>query len=137
MQCYRNILVALDCSPVDNAVIEQVLALALQFGATVHLLHVIHSHTLDQERILRQQALVMLDDYTAIMQSAGIDSRVIIRSGEPENEILNEIEANSYDLLAMATHGHNFFGRLLLGSVSRSLRQKITIPLLLIPTQNR
>ena len=48
MPVYRNILVAIDCSPVDDAVIAQVSALALQVGATVHLLHVVHSHTLDQ-----------------------------------------------------------------------------------------
>jgi universal stress protein A len=132
MPVYRNILVAIDCSPVDDAVIAQVSALALQVGATVHLLHVVHSHTLDQERALRTEALVILDGYCKKMQSEGIDSKVVIRSGEPDREILKELEENSYDLLAMATHGHSLLGRILFGSVSRALRQKITIPLLLI-----
>ena len=35
---------------------EHVAALALQNKATVHLLHVVHSHTLDQDRTLREQA---------------------------------------------------------------------------------
>jgi nucleotide-binding universal stress UspA family protein len=137
MPVYRNILVAIDCSPVDAALVGQVSALALQLGATVHLLHVVHSHTLDQERSLRAEAQVTLDRYCMKMQADGIDSRVVIRSGEPDREILREMEGNSYDLLAMATHGHNLLGRILFGSVSRSLRQKISIPLLLIKTQRR
>jgi len=32
----------------------------------------------------------------------------------------------------MAAHGHSLFGRILFGSVSRALRNKITIPLLLV-----
>ena len=137
MQRYRNILVAIDCSPVDDTVIAQVSALALKIGATVHLLHVVHSHTLDQDRALREEALVVLDSYCRQMQSEGIDARIIIRSGEPDREILEEIAGNRYDLLAMATHGHNLMGRILFGSVSRTLRQKITIPLLLIKAEPR
>jgi universal stress protein A len=132
MPVYRNILVAIDCSPVDEAVISQVSALAHQVGATVHLLHVVHSHTLDQDRILREEAIVILDRYCEKMHSEGIDSKALIRSGEPDREILSELEENRYDLLAMATHGHSLLGRILFGSVSRALRQKITIPLLLI-----
>jgi nucleotide-binding universal stress UspA family protein len=132
MPVYRNILVAIDCSPVDEAVIAAVSSLALQLGATVHLLHVVHSHTIDQDRILRTEALATLDRYRQQMQSSGIDAGTVLRSGEPDREILNELENNSYDLLAMATHGHNLLGRILFGSVSRKLRQKITLPLLLI-----
>jgi universal stress protein A len=136
MPVYRNILVAIDCSPVDEAVISQVSALALQVGATVHLLHVVHSHTLDQDRILREEALAVLDQYCEEMQSEGINSKALIRSGEPDREILSELEENQYDLLAMATHGHSLLGRILFGSVSRALRQKITIPLLLIRAEH-
>ena len=50
MQVYKKILVAMDCSPVDDAIIEHVSALALQNNAQVFLLHVVHSHTLDQDR---------------------------------------------------------------------------------------
>ena len=135
MPVYSNILVAIDCSPVDEAVIEQVSALAHQLHATVHLLHVVHSHTIDQDRILRAEAQTTLDRYCGQMKSEGINTSVVIRSGEPDGEILKEIEGNRYDLLAMATHGHSLFGRILFGSVSRALRQKITIPLLLIKAE--
>ncbi|EAT58978.1 universal stress protein [Chlorobium ferrooxidans] len=132
MHRYRNILTAIDCSDADMTVIEHVSSLASEPGSVVHLLHVVHSHTLDQDRDLRMQAVTLLNGYREKMQADGIDARVIIRSGEPEDEILSEIEENGYDLLAMATHGHRLPERILFGSVSRTLRKKITIPLLLI-----
>ena len=132
MKLYKEILVAIDCSPVDKTIIEHVSALARQLGATLHLLHVVHSHTLDQERYFREQSIITLDRYRKTLQTEGIDARTVIRSGEPEREILREIEENGYDLLAMALHGHRLPGRILFGSVSRTLREKITIPLLLV-----
>ena len=65
-------------------------------------------------------------------RAEGVDARAIIKKGEPEAEIMNEIETGEYDLVAMATHGHTFLGDILFGSVSDSLKHKLTIPLLLL-----
>lgn len=135
MQVYKNILVTIDCSPVDNAVIDHVSALAIQNKSTVYLLHVVHSHTLEQDRALRAKATSSMEKYCNKLQQQGIEVQTIIRSGEPDDEILDEIEKNDYDLVAMATHGHSFFGDLLYGSVSRTLKHKIKVPLLLISGQ--
>ncbi len=132
MKVFREILVAIDCSPVDDFLVEEVSALALQLGATLHLLHVVHSHTLDQERFFRAESMLILDRYRQKLEAQGIDVTVLIRSGEPEQEILKEIERKSYDLVAMAAHGHSLPERILFGSVSRSLRQNISIPMLII-----
>ena len=132
MFIYKNILVAIDCSEVDTVILNHVSPLALKLDATVHLLHVIHSHTLDQDRYLREQSLPLLEGYQKKLQEKGIDAHVVIRSGEPEIEILTEIDDHPYDLFAMAAHGHRLPGRIMFGSVSRTLREKITIPLLLI-----
>ena len=98
MKLYKEILVAIDCSPVDETIIEHVSALAHQLGATLHLLHIVHSHTLDQERYFREQSIIILERYRNQLQAEGIDARTVIRSGEPEKEILREIEENGYDL---------------------------------------
>ncbi|MFH2001148.1 MAG: universal stress protein [Planctomycetota bacterium] len=132
MQVYKKILVAMDCSAVDDAIIEHVSALALQNRSHVHLLHVVHSHTLDQDRALRELAERTLNAFCDKLKEQGVDARVLIRSGEPDEQILKEIEGKDYDLVAMATHGHSFIGDLLFGSVSRTLKHKISIPLLLI-----
>ena len=132
MQVYRKILVAIDCTSVDDAIIEHVSALALQNNAQIYLLHVVHSHTLDQDRALREVAEVSLKSHCEVLKAQGIEARIVIRSGEPDTEILAEIEGKDYDLVAMATHGHSFIGAILFGSVSRTLKHKISIPLLLI-----
>ncbi|MBU1699183.1 MAG: universal stress protein [Candidatus Eisenbacteria bacterium] len=132
MQVYKKILVTIDCSSVDDVIIEHVSALALQNNAQVYLLHAVHSHTLDQDRALREQANVFLKSRCEALQARGIDTHILIKSGEPDAEILKEIEGNDYDLVAMATHGHTFIGDILFGSVSRTLKHKISIPLLLI-----
>jgi universal stress protein A len=132
MQVYKKILVAMDCSSVDDAIIEHVSALALQNNAQVYLLHVVHSHTLDQDRALRELAEATLKSRCEILQARGIEARIVIRKGEPDTEILEEIEGKDYDLVAMATHGHSFIGDILFGSVSRTLKHRISIPLLLI-----
>ena len=132
MQVYKKILVAIDCSPVDEVILKHVSALAKQNEAQVYLMHVVHSHTLDQDRILHEKTSECMQSCQKQLQEQGIDAAVIIRSGEPDRQILKEIRENDYDLVAMATHGHNFIGDLLFGSVSRTLKHKITIPLLLI-----
>ncbi|MFH1130342.1 MAG: universal stress protein [Pseudomonadota bacterium] len=132
MQVYKKILVTMDCSPVDDTIIEHVSALALQNTAQVCLLHVVHSHTLDQDHALRELAERSLKAHRDKLKVRGIDAQILIRSGEPDTEILKEIEEKDYDLVAMATHGHSFIGDILFGSVSRTLKHKISKPLLLI-----
>jgi nucleotide-binding universal stress UspA family protein len=132
MQVYKKILVTMDCSPVDDVIVRHVAALAQQNRAEVHLLHVVHSHTLDQDRILREQAESSLKAHLENLVRLGIKANIVLRSGEPEEEILAEVENSDYDLVAMALHGHTFMADALLGSVSRSLKHSIRIPLLLL-----
>jgi len=132
MQVYKNILVTIDCSSVDEKILDHVALLARQNNAKVVLLHVVHSHTLDQERALREKAQTILNRYLKKLQTKGVEAAVLIRSGEPEKEILDEIETNKYDLVAMGTHGHRLLGDILFGSVSDTLKHKISVPLLLI-----
>jgi universal stress protein A len=132
MQVYRNILVTMDCSPVDDAIIQHISRVALQNEATLHLLHVVHSHTLDEDRALRERCEAALGTHIEQLRTRGIDARMVIRSGEPDREVLKEIDVGEYDLVAMATHGHSLIGSILFGSVSRSLKQNIRIPLLLL-----
>ncbi len=132
MQVYKKILVTMDCSDVDEVVLEHISALALQNSALVCLLHVVHSHTIDQDRTLRQQAESVLAVKREQLSRKGIETVIVLRSGEPEDEIIQEVEESDYDLVAMATHGHGFICDALFGSVSRALKHKLTVPLLLV-----
>jgi nucleotide-binding universal stress UspA family protein len=135
LQIYKKILVTIDCSDVDGPILDHAGALAQQNNAQLVLLHVIHAHTIDQDRALRDKSSIAMGTYLARMQAQGVDAQSIIKSGEPEAEIIKEIEAGDYDLVAMATHGHTFIGDILFGSVSDSLKHKISIPLLLLKNE--
>lgn len=132
MQLYSKILVTMDCSPVDDAIIAHISLLAKQNEAEVFLLHVIHAHTLDQKRALGEKAEKHLKTHRARLEKEGVTANIVLRTGEPEDEILEEIQKKDYDLVAMATHGHHFLADILYGSVSDKLKHSISIPLLLI-----
>ncbi|MFH1136854.1 MAG: hypothetical protein V1816_12320, partial [Pseudomonadota bacterium] len=57
-------------------------ALARQNDAKVALLHVVHSHTLDQDRVMREKAEVCLKRHGETLGRQGIETEVLIRSGE-------------------------------------------------------
>jgi len=137
MQIYKNILVTIDCSKADDAILDHISKIALQNQSNVFLLHVIHSHTLDQDRALKKEAGEYLDRYKNMLENKGIKTIVLLIMGEPENEILKEINNGNYDLVAMGTHGHSFFGDILYGSVSDKLKHKIDIPLLLLKSKQK
>ena len=132
MALYQRILVTLDCSPADETIIAHVVALAAIHKSEVVLLHVVHSHTLDQDRFMREQTAETVEAAKRRFEEAGIPVSAVMRSGEPEEEVLMEIAASNYDLLAMATHGHSHMMGLLLGSVSEHVKHRVHIPMLLV-----
>lgn len=132
MAVYQNILITLDCSDVDDTIVRHILSLAQSEQASVVLVHVVHSHTLDQDRILKEKADLSIERHRQQFAAAGIPVTTKLLSGEPEAELVREIEAHPYDLVAMATHGHTYFSDLLLGSVSNHLKHNVKVPILLI-----
>jgi nucleotide-binding universal stress UspA family protein len=129
---YSNILVLLDCTPVDDAVVHEVLRIALCGNAKVTLVHVVHSHTLDQDRVLRKKTDACVSERIRQFTASSVKADSVFLSGEPETELVRLINSGTYDLVAMATHGHKFFQDILLGSVSDYLKHTVHIPLLMI-----
>ena len=132
MGLYNKILVTLDCSSVDKAIVSHIVQLAKIHHASVELLHIVHTQTLDQREYLMGKAESCMEENKKIFKKEGVEVSSIIKIGEPESEIYQVIEENNYDLIALATHGHHFFMDILYGSVSNSLKHKIDIPILLI-----
>ena len=56
MCLFSHILVLLDCSSVDDPIIERIIKIAGCGKAQVTLVHVVHSHTLDQDRALKEKS---------------------------------------------------------------------------------
>jgi nucleotide-binding universal stress UspA family protein len=136
---YKKILMPLDNSPSDQAIINHVQSLAKQTGASVILVHVADGYVArlqnelnlaDSEEIKNDE--LYLERRKKEMQKAGLNVKTLLVQGEPADEILKIAEQEHCDLIAMATHGHRFVKDLILGSVADNIRHRIDIPVLMI-----
>ena len=134
---YDKILVTLDASPTDRAIIEHIKALAKTMHSRVALLHVADgwaARTYGADAVSPEitQDKAYLEKVRAEFQSAGISAEAELAYGEPAKEIVRWVEEKDCDLVAMSTHGHRFIADLFLGSTSRQVRHSISVPVLLL-----
>jgi len=136
---YSHILVPLENSPADDTVVAHVAKLAQKSGGRVSLIHVADGYVArnyDQLKLAPSQE--MLEDVEYLkkreseLQSLNIVTSAHLAWGEPADEIIKFAEEINCDLIAMATHGHGLVADFVLGSVTRSVRHRTNIPVLLI-----
>ncbi|HTQ31777.1 MAG TPA: universal stress protein [Opitutaceae bacterium] len=134
---YNKILVTLDATPTDRAIIEHVKPLAKWAASRVVLLHVADgwaARTYGSDAVSREitEDSAYLEKVLAEFQSAGIPAEAELAYGEPGKEITKWVEKKGCDLVAMSTHGHGFLADLFLGSASRRVRHSVRVPVLLL-----
>jgi len=134
---YKTILVTLDGTPTDRAIIEHIERLAKFMHSRVVLLHVADgwaARTYGADAVSPEvaQDKAYLAKVRAEFQSAGIHADAELAFGEPADEIIKWVEEKGCDLVAMSTHGHRFIADLFLGSTSRRVRHSIKVPVLLL-----
>ncbi|HEY8793595.1 MAG TPA: universal stress protein [Gemmatimonadaceae bacterium] len=136
---YKRILVPLEHTAYDEAILEHVRTLAGFCKSAVILIHVadgwaarnIHQLALrESEEIQGDRAY--LEGIAAGLERDGFETDAILASGDPVREIAAAAMRERCDLIAMSTHGHRFFSDLLYGSVADSLRHRCTVPILLV-----
>lgn len=139
---YKTILVTMDSTPTDRAIIEHIKKLAKFMHAKVILLHVADGWT---ARTFGPDAVgpevtedtAYLNQVLSEFQTAGIPAEAQLAFGEPSKEIIKFVEQKGCDLVAMSTHGHGPLEDLILGSVADNLRHQIDIPILMIRAVNK
>lgn len=73
------------------------------------------------------------DDVQAELPSCPfITDSIMVKIGNPVDEILLEIEDNSYDMVVMGAHGHGALAGALMGSVSRRVVRRCKTPVMVI-----
>jgi nucleotide-binding universal stress UspA family protein len=136
---YRHILVPLENSPYDGAILEHVRRLARLCGASVTLIHVADGFAarnvaqleLRESEEMREDR-AYLERVAAEMTRGGIETDAVLAGGDPASEISAAAERERCDLIAMSTHGHRWLKDLLYGSVADAVRHRSTIPVLLV-----
>ena len=143
---YNKILVPLDGSPLAEAVLSHVEALANLEGAEVTLLMVavypvaefafsdpnLVSDILDT---LEAETLNYIQSIRTRLQRAGIRTSILVREGSVAETILDVCSEIHADLIAMSTHGRSGVSRWLLGSVADRIINHSPVPVLLIRPQ--
>ncbi|MFN8178731.1 MAG: universal stress protein [bacterium] len=139
---YRKILVALENSQADRAIVAHIDELARLTHATLVLVHVAdgwvarnwgHLNLAESEEIRQDRAY--LESVRERFASSGIPAEAVLLMGEPADQIVRVAEERQVDLIAMSTHGHRFLADLLFGSTARKVRHTVEIPVLLLKAQ--
>jgi nucleotide-binding universal stress UspA family protein len=136
---YKRILVAIENSDADRAILAHVETLARLTGASLVLVHVAdgfgarHFDDLklrESEEIKEDRAY--LEKLGTDMAAKGFTVETKLMMGTPSTELAKAVESEKVDLLAMATHGHRFLEDWLKGSTVDRVRHLVTVPVILV-----
>jgi universal stress protein A len=134
---YNTILVTLDGTPTDRAIIEHVKELAKLAHSRLVLLHVADgwaARTYGPDAVSPEIAedTAYLKKVRDEFQSEGIPTEAELAYGEPSKEIIKWVQQKGCDLVAMSTHGHRFLADVFLGTTASRVQHSISAPVLLL-----
>ena len=134
---YETILVTLDGTASDRAIVEHVQQLAKLAHSRLVLLHVADgwaARTYGPDAVSPEIAedTAYLKKVLAEFQAAGVPAEAELAYGDPSKEIIKWVQQKGCDLVAMSTHGHRFLADIFLGTTASRVQHSISAPVLLL-----
>jgi nucleotide-binding universal stress UspA family protein len=134
---YKTILVTVDGTPTDRAIIDHVKQLAKLSQGRVVLLHVADgwaARTYGRDAVSREitEDTDYLKQVRSEFEASGIAADAELAYGDPAKEIIRWVKQKGCDLVAMSTHGHRFFADLFLGTTASRVQHNVSVPVLLL-----
>ena len=134
---YDKILVTLDGTATDRAIIEHVKQLAKVMASHLVLLHVADgwaARTYGRDAVSReiQDDTSYLEKVRGEFEREGIPAESELAFGDPAKEIIQWVQEKGCDLVAMSTHGHRFLADIFLGTTATQVQHSISVPVLLL-----
>lgn len=129
----KRILVPLDFSDLAKVALDQAAALALQFGGSLVVTHIVEPiiYPVDYlvvpqameegNLILFQKARERLTEIKKELADLGLRAEIDVRMGRPYFEITELAKKKKADLLIIATHGHKGLKHFYLGSTAEKV----------------
>lgn len=114
---YKRILVPLDGSKLAEAPLDYAVWLAQKSRAELVLMHVYGGKASDKWHYLRSQGEAIFQK-TRQQGQTPVEVKVEDVSGDPATQIIEYVNDNQVDLIAMSTHGHTGIRHWLLGNVA-------------------
>jgi nucleotide-binding universal stress UspA family protein len=136
---YQRILVPVEHSAYDTAILAHVRGLARLAGASIVLIHVADGWAArnanhlalresEEMKVDREYLERLCEEFLA----DGIPAEAVLAGGDPSTEIAAAALRERCDLIAMSTHGHRFVKDLVYGSVANEVRHVSRVPVLLV-----
>jgi nucleotide-binding universal stress UspA family protein len=134
---YKTILVTLETTPTDRAIIEHIKKLAKIMGSQVVLLHVATGvpaqfHGVEAAGKEVEEDRAYLTAVNREFENEGVSCRWELAFGDPVREIVKWVQAKGCDLVAMSTHGHKLVADLILGATASRVQHSLSVPMLLL-----
>jgi len=140
---YKKILIPLENSKADKAILHHIKPLAKMNGASLLLMHVADGWVArNYERLNLAESEEMKTDRAYLEKVAeslredGFEVSHVLAMGEPSDEIIKFARKHKVDLIAMSTHGHRFISDLLYGSTADKVRHLVDVPVLLLKAKH-
>jgi len=134
---YRKILIPLDASSTDRAIVTHIRSIAKLMQSRVVLLHVATgwaaqwfggnavSREIDEDK-------AYLESVRAEFVADGIPAETELAYGDPAREIVRWVREHGCDLVAMSTHGHRAIADIFLGTTAIRVQHRVKVPVLLL-----
>jgi universal stress protein A len=143
---FARILVPTDFGPPSDAALATAKALAAQFGASIHLIHILHdpyaaaTYASDVYGYLpsglkeswRRDAQAHLDALLTPAEQTQFHVTRLVMFGSPATAIVEYARQNGVNLIVMGTHGRGGVAHLLLGSVAERVVRTADCPVLTV-----
>ncbi len=136
---YQHILVAVENSKADEAIIDHIITLARMTSGRLLLVHVADGFAARHFEDLELRESEEIRDDRAYLQrrvdelrNAGLQVHCRLAMGDPATEIIRIADEEHVDLIAMSTHGHRFLSDIIHGTTVDKVRHTVRVPVLLL-----
>lgn len=136
---YRRILVPLEHSSSDQAILDHVRKLAALCTSSIVLIHVADGWAARNLKPLQlRESEEMRDDREYLercclaLAKDGFEAESLLAGGEPAVEIAAAADREGCDLIAMAVHGHKGLQDVIYGTTANKVRHMTAVPVLMV-----
>ena len=140
---YKKILIPLENTTADRAILEHIRPLAKMTGASLLLMHVADgwvARNFEQLKLAESEEMKTdreyLESVSQMLRAEGFEVDHMLAMGEPSDEIIKFANKHQVDLIAMSTHGHRFISDVLYGSTADKVRHLVDVPVLLLKAKS-
>jgi len=138
----NKILCPVDFFPASDAAVNYAAGLAENYGATIHLLHVVTPVTAgafefafdiaEVTESIERKCAEELNELATKLKKAGIPAEAQVRIGDVYEEIKDAIAEVKPELIVMGTHGRRGVERWFMGSTTEKLLRHSPVPMVTI-----